>query len=365
MADEKSTESMPLLWQMVGFLFFLFILLVFITGSALYQFSGDYTESNLDSGNPDVEYITPQEAGLIDNNYDFDKEPVRDTLSKKFSGFSLTNAELKIGDRVINREDVSVRNTPAGAILGTQLKRTVGKLVSGPFDSKGVTWWRVDYEEAPDGWVEADQLTSKIGTFRLLNIFPILFDFLKPILIGIVIVFAILIVWVRIKFNKVLEKQRKKKELLKQQAGIGHENNLDEINENGAVYPTNLPTGDDVPKFSKPEIRETEPTIKNEKWEHVTRLMGSRNSSDWRQAIVEADIILDEMLIAMGYEGESIGEKLKKIEPSDFITLNKAWEAHKVRNKIAHSGSDFSLSKDQAEKTIKMYQQVFDEFYFI
>jgi hypothetical protein len=67
----------------------------------------------------------------------------------------------------------------------------------------------------------------------------------------------------------------------------------------------------------------------------------------------------------MGYKGESIGDKLKKVERSDFITLDKAWSAHKVRNRIAHKGTAFVLSRGEAEEAIDNYKQVFEEFYYI
>lgn len=107
------------------------------------------------------------------------------------------------------------------------------------------------------------------------------------------------------------------------------------------------------------------PVVHNEKWQTVLKLIDSSNSADWKVAIMEADIILYEMLDKMGYEGDTIAEKLKQIEKSDFQNLDEAWRAHKVRNIIAHEGSSFILSNTEARKTIDQYKKVFDEFYFI
>src|SRR6476620_2218786 len=82
-------------------------------------------------------------------------------------------------------------------------------------------------------------------------------------------------------------------------------------------------------KLKKIMGKEPEATGKNEKWESVLVHGNSMNASDWRLAIIEADTILDEMLKKMGYQGENLGERLKSVEPSDFNTLNSAWEAHK------------------------------------
>lgn len=100
----------------------------------------------------------------------------------------------------------------------------------------------------------------------------------------------------------------------------------------------------------------------NPRWEHIEGLVGSTNPNDWRQAIIEADIMLDDMLTKQGYEGESVGEKLKAVEPADFGTLNDAWEAHKVRNQIAHQGTGFDLSETLLRRTIARYESVFREF---
>ena len=105
--------------------------------------------------------------------------------------------------------------------------------------------------------------------------------------------------------------------------------------------------------------------VLNQKWQRVEAHINSANPSDWRLAIMEADIMLADILTKMGYQGDSIGEQLKGVEPSDFLTLNDAWEAHKVRNQIAHQGSDFQLNERDAKRIIGLYKKVFSEFYYI
>lgn len=105
--------------------------------------------------------------------------------------------------------------------------------------------------------------------------------------------------------------------------------------------------------------------VVNEKWEKVKAHVSSPNPNDWRIAIIEADAMLDEVLEKAGYRGDSVGEKLKGIEPSDMLTLDEAWEAHKARNLIAHEGSDYQLNDREAKRVIELYRKVFEEFYFI
>ncbi|MDP1624904.1 MAG: hypothetical protein Q8L64_03970 [bacterium] len=105
--------------------------------------------------------------------------------------------------------------------------------------------------------------------------------------------------------------------------------------------------------------------VLNKKWESVQKHINSDNPAEWRLAILEADIMLGDILEKMGYQGDSIGERLKGIEKSDFLTLDLAWEAHKVRNQIAHEGTEFLLNDRDARRIIDLYKQVFEEFYYI
>lgn len=105
--------------------------------------------------------------------------------------------------------------------------------------------------------------------------------------------------------------------------------------------------------------------LKNEKWEKVMKYASSGNASDWRLAIIEADVMLEELLRTLGYEGESVGEMLKSVDKNEFLTIEDAWEAHKVRNDIAHSGGDFQLNERETKRVITLFEKVFNEFQII
>ena len=104
---------------------------------------------------------------------------------------------------------------------------------------------------------------------------------------------------------------------------------------------------------------------KNVRWEHIQTLVASPNPSDWRLAIIEADSILEGLLEDRGIPGVGIGERLKNISPGDLSTLQSAWEAHLVRNRIAHEGSEFELGERDAKRTVRLYEMVFQELGFV
>ena len=103
----------------------------------------------------------------------------------------------------------------------------------------------------------------------------------------------------------------------------------------------------------------------NERWKRVLEHTHSNNPADWRLAIIEADVMLDELLRNLGYPGEGVGEMLKGVDSTDMLTLDNAWEAHKVRNRIAHSGSDFELNERETKRVISLFESVFREFRYI
>ncbi len=107
---------------------------------------------------------------------------------------------------------------------------------------------------------------------------------------------------------------------------------------------------------------ETPQQRENKRWKHVQELIASNNPNDWRMAVLEADSMLEDMTLAMKVPGDSLGERLKAIEPSDFLTLQNAWEGHKIRNQIAHQGSGFVLDQKNAQVAIKNFEAVFREF---
>ena len=104
---------------------------------------------------------------------------------------------------------------------------------------------------------------------------------------------------------------------------------------------------------------------KNERWEHIQELVSSANASDWRLAIIEADSVLEGLFDARDIPGNGIGEKLKNISPGDLGSMQAAWEAHLVRNRIAHEGKDFELNQHDARRTIQLYEVVFRELGFL
>lgn len=100
-------------------------------------------------------------------------------------------------------------------------------------------------------------------------------------------------------------------------------------------------------------------------WQVVENHMAAENPAEWRLGILEADNLLEEVLREAGVPGEGLGERLKNMTEANLKSISDAWEAHKVRNRIAHDGSAFELTKREADRIIALYQKVLTELDYL
>lgn len=98
------------------------------------------------------------------------------------------------------------------------------------------------------------------------------------------------------------------------------------------------------------------------RWDDIVALSTSPNESDWRRAILEADIMLSDVLRTRGFEGATVADQLRAANPFQMRTLDIAWQAHKVRNQVAHQGEALALTERDVRATIDQYKRVFEEF---
>lgn len=119
-------------------------------------------------------------------------------------------------------------------------------------------------------------------------------------------------------------------------------------------------------KYAPIHVEEIEAKEKLVQWQVVLNHVNSESPAEWKLGILEADNMLDDILESEGYQGESIGEKLKAMDPADLASYSDAWEAHKVRNQIAHEGAaTMDFSKKLARDTILKFEKVFKELGYI
>lgn len=84
------------------------------------------------------------------------------------------------------------------------------------------------------------------------------------------------------------------------------------------------------------------------RWAEIQTMLST--PSGVKNALIEADKLLDYVLKGRGYSGETMAERLKKAEVS-FRDKDSVWRAHKLRNAIAHD-VDHDLVVPQVTQSI-------------
>ncbi len=77
---------------------------------------------------------------------------------------------------------------------------------------------------------------------------------------------------------------------------------------------------------------------------------------DPRHSVLEGDKLLDLLLSKKGYRGP-LGEKLKKIG-KQLPNIQDLWDAHKVRNRIAHE-LDVKIEPREAKRCVAAYKKAY------
>jgi hypothetical protein len=92
-------------------------------------------------------------------------------------------------------------------------------------------------------------------------------------------------------------------------------------------------------------------------WQRIETVMAQPGLESSRSAIVEADKLLDAALRQSGFRGETMGERLKSAREhfGNNVIYQGLWEAHKMRNALAHE-LGFDLPKSVAEQQLQKFK---------
>ncbi len=78
------------------------------------------------------------------------------------------------------------------------------------------------------------------------------------------------------------------------------------------------------------------------KWQSIDQMAGSSDQAQKKQAIIQADMLVDDILKQAGIAGNTMGERLKSVASVMSKTVyNQLWQAHKKRNELVHENGSF------------------------
>lgn len=94
------------------------------------------------------------------------------------------------------------------------------------------------------------------------------------------------------------------------------------------------------------------------KWQEIGTLMSQGKPSAYKVAVMEADKLADYVLKAKVGSDGNMGDRLKKSQKlfSNYNDYQNLWEAHKMRNRIAHE-ADHELYPAEVKKVISYFEK--------
>ncbi len=96
------------------------------------------------------------------------------------------------------------------------------------------------------------------------------------------------------------------------------------------------------------------------RWKEVREHLTSFRAAEWKFAVIEADKITEAILQEAGFSGETMGDKLMSINQEQLSSINDLWQAHKLRNTIAHD-PDYQVKYGEVRQAIEQYEKTLRE----
>ena len=92
------------------------------------------------------------------------------------------------------------------------------------------------------------------------------------------------------------------------------------------------------------------------KWTRIKKKLKKGSESQQKLSLIETLQMFDNALLRMGYEGENLNERLKKLTEDDVSNLNQVLEAIQVSQDIARD-PDYRLSREKAEEILNIFEK--------
>lgn len=94
------------------------------------------------------------------------------------------------------------------------------------------------------------------------------------------------------------------------------------------------------------------------KWAKIQQRLETASEAEYKLAVIEVDGMLSDILLRMGFKGETLGDRLGEITNAIIPNLQDLIEAHQVRNNVVRD-PDYRLTLQEAQKTLDIYQVTF------
>jgi len=74
-----------------------------------------------------------------------------------------------------------------------------------------------------------------------------------------------------------------------------------------------------------------------DRWLKIQAKFSQGTPDAHKLAIIDADKIADDALKRLGFTGDHMADRLEKIMPHELSSLDRLWQAHRLRNNLVHT----------------------------
>jgi len=97
-------------------------------------------------------------------------------------------------------------------------------------------------------------------------------------------------------------------------------------------------------------------------WRNLELMASSGQQTDAKQALIQADILVDTIMKQAGAPGSNFGERLKGLRPLvDKGVYHKLWQAHIKRNELVHEAGSH-IEAWERDQYLRAFREAISHF---
>jgi len=96
------------------------------------------------------------------------------------------------------------------------------------------------------------------------------------------------------------------------------------------------------------------------RWNAIVEGVKRGTPEAWKNAVIDADKLVDDALQGLGLPGAHTADRLSQIRPGELASLDRVLRAHRLRNNLVHTPG-FAVTPDEAKKALLDFQAFLKE----
>ena len=102
----------------------------------------------------------------------------------------------------------------------------------------------------------------------------------------------------------------------------------------------------------------------DQRWQKILEKLKKGDEANLKLAVIKADTLLDDILKKMGLPGQSMDERLGQINKAEIKSVDKIWEAHKIRDRIVNDSRTI-IYFEEAERAVGDIESALKELEYL